>query len=322
MDEEMKNFMLEMRTSMGNLPTKDQFSDLTRTIRDNTSGIRNNSNRLDDQEATLKTIQTSIARIEQEQVQARRGLAGKIDQALQGRPALPETRMMDDQEFERARKSARRWPIDGTDGQALEDNVMEFLRGALGLQAEDIGKFTVSRPEKSRTNLAASAVHSEVVVEFRDKFVRDQVMACGPKLAGYVDRDKRPTCGMRLEIPKHLAPSFSILNRYGASLKKKAGTQVKKHIKFDNFGKCMFIQVKVDGDGEWMNVSVDEARASNTRSDMKKNQRLRQILSPERGEKGNASRSMSESDANTIQVQEVPQDPVPTWKPTPRLPNT
>ena len=230
-------------------------------------------------------MKASLERLEQEQIQARRGLAGKIDQAIQGRGEkpvqVPMTTNQEEQiEYDRARRTARIWPIQEDGDAELSEAVADFLAGALELSLEEVGEFKVKK-QPDRPGNPNRVVYSEVTVEFRSQEVRDMVMAQGPKLSGYIDDNKRPTCGLRQEVPAHLLPVFKTLHRYGMNLRKKIGNHVKKHIKFDDFNKGLFIQVKVEDGGEWINVSPEEASASNRRGDAKKTQRLKSLLSPE-----------------------------------------
>ena len=313
MDEEFRAFMMEMRASMKEMPTKDQFTNFERTITTNTTNIRENRAAIDEHEKQLRSLRESIQRIEHEQTAARRGLAGRIEQAVGG---VREIERMDEQknEYDIARRSARIWPIVGDDEEQMKAGVEAFISGALLLDSEQVQVVSVTRAENE--NGYGSFVYDEVVVVFTNAAQRDRVMMSGPKLSGYVDEDKKPTCGLRQEIPAHLLPSFKVLHKYGINLKKRLGTNMKKHIKFDDYTRSLFIQIKTDTDGNWINITPDEANSSIRRSDEKKRKELRAILSPDGEEPGmlqNTRESpMSVTPSSTNPRQALPR---PRWIP-------
>ena len=313
MDEEMRAFMSEMRKKMDDLPTRDHFNKFERTIQSNSERIECNKKGLDEHGKQLASMRESIERIELEQIQARRSLSGKIDQALGARPAVPESST----DYERARRSVRIWPIGG-EGEQIVDNVSHFLRDALGLDEDKVGVFTALR---SVSPPGAGLIYDEIVALFATPQIRDMVMSRGPKLAGFVDKDRKPTCGLRQEIPNHLVPSFRILHKYGINLKKRA-PDAKKHIKFDDYNRTLFIQVKVDEDSEWINVSVDEASNTIKKSDAKRSQRLRSLFSPDTGTEGMPPSRRTASESALDEPMSTPASSFgsqrPAWRPGPR----
>ena len=100
----------------------------------------------------------------------------------------------------------------------------------------------------------------EIVVLFVDNYSRDRVFACGPRLAGYRDSSNKPTCGIRLHIPGHLMSQFKLLESFGATMRNQHNNEVKKHIKFDELNRCLYIQIKHERDREWVDFSVEQAR--------------------------------------------------------------
>ena len=101
----------------------------------------------------------------------------------------------------------------------------------------------------------------EILATFADNHARDRVFSCGPKLAGYREANGRPTCGLRLHIPGHLMAQFKILENFSNGLRSKHGPAMRKHIKFDEESECLFVQVKHDNDKDWVDFSVEQARA-------------------------------------------------------------
>ena len=94
----------------------------------------------------------------------------------------------------------------------------------------------------------------------------------GPMLAGYRDPTGKPTAGIRLRIPTYLMGAFKTLETFGHRLKKSYGQQFRKHIKFDDFSRDLYIQVGIKAEGEtteWTQYSATEAREANKKANNK-----------------------------------------------------
>ena len=63
-----------------------------------------------------------------------------------------------------------------------------------------------------------------------------------------------------MEIATQLLPAFQLLQGYGFHLRKSEGS-VKKHVRYDDFKKCLFLQYKVGNKqgSERMNIYAEEA---------------------------------------------------------------
>ena len=307
MEEEMKGFMAEMRAKMGDLPTRADFSEIGTKIGLNAAGISNNKKRIDVQEDQIKAIKNSIERLEQEQIQATRGLAGKIERAVadgQGRSSVQTD------SYTEARKSLRIWPIQGGSETELRKSLLEFLNGALDM-SDDFEQVTIKRDTEVQER--QSVVFDEVVVTFPTVALQDKVFLRGPKLAGFVDSQRKPKCGMRQEIPEHLMPSFRILHCYGMNLRRKVGNQVKKHIKFNDFTETLYIQVRIEEGGEWLSVEPEEAAETNKKQNNRRTERLRSLMAEgNEPRRDHPPRSVSESDVDMTERTES------LWKPPAR----
>lgn len=88
----------------------------------------------------------------------------------------------------------------------------------------------------------------------------DDVFASANSLADAVDSEGRPTAGIRLEIPRELEDTFSLLSRFGTRLRARHGQGTKRHIKFDDFTGSLFTNVKLPGDVNWTRVTPNMAR--------------------------------------------------------------
>ena len=261
--------MTEMRQTMATLPTRQQFENFEQTMRRNSEMTIENKSRIEEHDKRITTIRNSIERIENEQIQARRGIDRRIEQAVGN---LPTNQTKSD--YAKARRSVRIWPIKGDATSEIKKNVMEFFVNALGLREQEIGAFEARREESQGEK---HLIYDEVVVCIKDAGTRDKILLRGPRLSSYVDAHKKPTCGIRLEIPHHLVPSFRILHRYGMNLRRRAGNQVKKYVKFDDFSERLFLQVKIDEGGEWLNITPEQADVENKKQDAKRSDRLDRI---------------------------------------------
>ena len=298
------------------MPTRAQFDGFAADISKNSSSIKVHEEKLNEQARKMANLEASIQRIEQEQITTRRGLVGKINSAIETTIGIDgKSKQTDEAEFDRARRSIRIWPIPGKTREELQRSVLSFLTEPLGLTGPEIGTFEVRRVEADRLRIP-SVIFDEVIVQFEDTRLRDRVAGRGIRLAGFIDHERKPTCGIRMEVPSHLLPAFRVLQRYSFSLKRKFPS-MKKHIKYDDFVRSIFLQIKIDDSSEWMNISPEEANSSLKRGDIRRNGRLRSALSPEneipsvRGER--TSLSAAEETYRTPGA-----TPVSSWRPPPR----
>ena len=104
-----------------------------------------------------------------------------------------------------------------------------------------------------------NAVDAALVV-FELAETRDTVVGSSGKLAACVDARGRPTAGIRMEIPRTLRPVFSTLYKFGQQLRARHGEGTRRHVKFDDDGRTLFLNVKLPGDTSWSRVSAEVAR--------------------------------------------------------------
>ena len=308
MNDDIKKLMAtinEKLDKLDKLPTGEQFSSFNAKIEQNAAMAESNAKRIADQERNIEKISTSISRIEQEMIESRRSLSGKIRTEI-GNNTTQTSGHEEDIEFTRARRSFRMWPV-RDDGKGLEEAIKAFIIGALDVDDYDakIGGIVSCRSVGGREE---GVVYDEVVAEFRNPQIRDYIAARGPKMASYVDSDRKPTCGIRMEVPAHLLPNFKLLKRYGFCLRRREGN-LKSHVKFDDYKKNLFMQVRFSGEGEeWLNIYPDEAHEAMRKMDTKKSVRLRSLNSPPPSEtRTKQPRSASESEY-----------PERRWQPDPR----
>ena len=322
MDEDVKAMVKSINDRMSSLPTRDQFAAFATGIEQNRKQIEKTAAKVEDQATDISKLRDVMERVEREQVDARRGFDAKVRGIIDRIPTSGNTSNSNtDDEFNRARKSMRIWPLEGNNEGELVNSVRTFLTGALEFDSVDdeIGHFSVKR---ARPTGAESVIYSEAIVEFKDNFTRDVVAMRGSKLSGYVDSSRKPTCGMRLEVPEHLTPAFRILKRYGFSVKKQ-NPSAKHHVKFNDYDKNIYIQVRIDIGEEWMSFNADEAQDQLKRAEKKKNSRTRSLLSPDESTRNSKKRKTSEPVNMEVSTGEEDAEvfvvsPTKTWKPAPR----
>ena len=118
----------------------------------------------------------------------------------------------------------------------------------------------------------------EVLVRFRDSASRDRVMGCAAKLAPFIDAEGKPTAGLRIEVPLHLRPTFKLLFRYGQTLRTRHGPGTRRHVKFDDHLRSLYLNVKLPGDENWSRVSAEVARRGLATKDVASNAALERRL--------------------------------------------
>lgn len=156
-----------------------------------------------------------------------------------------------------ARRSIRIWPINGDSEDSLWEGVGEFLHEVLAMQEDKVGQEdieSVVRVFRGRD----PAERTEVIVKFYDKQKRDLVVSNSPSLACRVDREGRPTAGIRLVVPPELDEMFRLLHRFGTRLRARHGVGTKRHTKFDSGS--VYTNIKLPGDNAWTKVTPDMAR--------------------------------------------------------------
>lgn len=75
-----------------------------------------------------------------------------------------------------------------------------------------------------------------------------------------MDKEGRPTAGIQMEVPSELDETFRLLHRFGTRLRARHGAGTKRHIKFDDFGRSLYANIKLPGDSTWTRVTPTMAR--------------------------------------------------------------
>ena len=219
--------------------------------------VEDNATRIDGNVSEIKRHEESLIAQKEDII----GIKARLC-ALERNPgttALQKHRATLSADYLRARRAIRLWPIRGRTTNEMWGDVGEFIHDTLRISTDDARQEDIESIERT-AGPGTSSVVDEVVVVFRDRRVRDAVMAGSVNLASCVDGQNRPTAGTRLEIPDELAETFRLLARFGTRLRARHGEGTKRHIKFDDFAGSLYTNVKLPGDTEWTRVSPQMAR--------------------------------------------------------------
>ena len=134
----------------------------------------------------------------------------------------------------------------------------------------------ISRPDTPSGT--GPGVRNEVLVVFKHVETRDSVLGASTKLAAYIDANGRPTAGLRIEVPRRLRSSFTLLYRYGQKLRQRHGAGTRRHVKFDDVDRTIYLNVRLPDDDSWSRVSIELARKGLRTREMMSNEDLERRL--------------------------------------------
>ena len=323
MADDLKKFMEQVNSKLDKLdkmPTKEQFEKFNSRIEENSEQILIHDRRLKEQDTKIARLTASVEKIERDQVDARRGLDGRV-KAMMGAAGCGVNGLGgDERSFEIARRMLCIWPIDGSNEEEMKHGVAEFIKNALDVRdfEKQVGALGNVRRIQDKER---SVIFKEVTVEFADKKTRDFIASRGSKLAPFMDGNNRPTCGMRMSVPEHLEPAFRLLKRYGFHLKDTRNKGTRSNVRFDDYKKSLFLQVKFPDETEWLHISPDEAHEALRSHDSRRNARVRSMNSPGRSPKRRRRRSSGQAAGAAMELdkdEEVTIIQRSTWKPPSR----
>ena len=228
---------------------------LSQRVESNTNLIARNATGVDKHEGQLKEHRSDIDILTVKVRDLERNAGAR-------RPCPPaHVRAQLSQEFLRARRSLRLWPVDGQSEEDMWGGVGEFIHDILRVSTEEVGQSDIEDVRRV-ANIAGmpETERREVLVTFYDKKKRDTVISNSTNLASFVDATGKPTAGVRLEIPKELDDTFRLLSRFGTRLRARHGAGTKRHIKFDDFSGSLYANIKLPGDTSWTRVTAEMAR--------------------------------------------------------------
>ena len=97
------------------------------------------------------------------------------------------------------------------------------------------------------------------MVVFYDIESRDLVAAHSKHLSSAVDDQGNPTAGLRMDIPLHLMSTFKLLEAHGHKMRMRYGSDFKRHVRFDDGRKSLYLNVRLPGERLWTRISPDFA---------------------------------------------------------------
>ena len=217
------------------------------------SAVTANSKTLAKHEATIKANAEGIDLLKEEVRKLQTKPTSPSPKHLL--PSAESTRSLRD--YDNARRSARLWPITGTSRAQLWQAVNQFLAVTLQL-GQQVSKQMIE--DITRVDIPSGpGVKLKALVKFRDTETRDLVFGAAGKLASYVE-DGKPTAGIQMEVPAALRPAFATLFKYGQLLRTRHGQGTRRHVKFEDVERTLYLNVKLPGETSWTKISTDLAR--------------------------------------------------------------
>ena len=166
-----------------------------------------------------------------------------------------------EEEFDKASRSIRFWPITGNDATELNRALDEFLKDALMMEGCHLRSIIVEDVYRVASGIR-SRQHNEIVAVFRDVDMRMLVLSYARNLATYVDTERKPTAGMRMEIPRQLQATYKLLDAYGFSIQERHDKQTRRFIKFDYIARSLFLAYKLPNSETWHNITPAMAKST------------------------------------------------------------
>ena len=210
-------------------------------------------------------IETKVSEAVGKEIEKRcRSLAPPVAQLGPIRPNERGREREDD--YWRARRSVRIWPVAGATSVEIWRASGVFFNDVLEIPVSDLPENTVEEVRRIVNKRRArpgglentQRVADEVLVVFKDVAIRDMVMSYAPNLAK--TNGLPQSSGIRMEIPPHLLGVFRTLDDHGHMLRGRHGQGVKRNIKFDDGEMSLYMDLRLPGDNSWMRVDYEMAR--------------------------------------------------------------
>ena len=177
--------------------------------------------------------------------------------------ALLNVKRISDQDLKSywwARKCDQFFPIEGETDKELWGNLQTFMQRDMRIPASEINEQDIVDVRRMRMRRGKNA-KGEVIVVFADVEPRDRATSYARNLASFVGSDRRPTAGVRMEIPAFLKGVHKALLQYGHGMKLKHGVHFKRNIRFEDADHTLVIDVMIPSPdnpkNEWITVSYD-----------------------------------------------------------------
>ena len=183
-----------------------------------------------------------------------------------------------DEEFEKACRSVRLWPISGQTVQQMTQSVEDFLQKALLMDEADLEMVIIEQITRVRSSPRAKQ-YDEVLVLFRETGVRETILSYARNLNTYIEGGQ-PTAGIRMEIPRFLQATYRLLDTYGWEIRQKNGKETRRIIKFDHIERNLYLTYRLPYAEDWLKVTPAMARTHRDRENQKSLLHFSNSLSP------------------------------------------
>ena len=217
--------------------------------------IGNNTKQIENLKQTVDKIEREVDKNHSKTVEVvQRIVEEKIEQC---RPNGSFDHTTKEAAYMKSRRSLRIWPIRGKTKEEWKKNFEEF---ALEMGRDEIDDLGIEEITKTRLP-PRSNIHQEILVTFSSSEARDSVAMRGGYLATFINENRQPLAGLRMDVPSFLTRTFKLLNSYGYHLRRVHGQSTKKYVKFDEAGLTLYLDVRLPDSDEWLQISPTQARA-------------------------------------------------------------
>ena len=236
-----------------------RLDNIDRTVSGLGADVRSNTAKISAQETLIRQNQGNIEDLRSELQRVRTAPAPVSMPAPNPWPSFPQAEASlgpppaDDEAYNKARRSLRLWPVPGTTTPELWAAARSFVQEKLG--ASDVQGDMIQHVERMQIP-SGPGITLEALVRFRDFTVRDRVIGCAAKLAGCQDSTGKSTAGMRIEVPPKLQQAFRVLFKYGQNLRARHGPGTRRHVKFDDDARSLYLNVRLPNEETWCRVST------------------------------------------------------------------
>ena len=238
--------------------TNKNIADMKGILSSVEKATKENSSKLEQHDEIIKRNQEQIAEIRDEVFKMKAAPAASNVRSYSEVMRSPASSAKQDKDYDVARRSLRLWPVSGLTSDGYWEAAGVFLGRNLGLE----GKIDRSKIQSiDRVKIPSGpTVRDEVLIVFTDAEARDLVIGAAAKLAPFVDSQGRSTAGIRMEVPGHLQHEFRALYKYGQGVRTRHGPGTRRHVKFNDVDRNLFLNVKLPGDEQWTRVSGEVAK--------------------------------------------------------------
>lgn len=121
----------------------------------------------------------------------------------------------------------------------------------------------------------------------------------GGYLSTFIDQNRKPLAGIRIDVPPYLSGVFKLLNAFGFHLRRLHGSETKKYIKFDEANLSLYLDVRLPDSDEWLQITPSQARMLKEQRDTNTLSRLSLSLEGS-GSTNSGSESRSSTSGNSL----------------------